>query len=81
MEALGAVEPGGTIRIHDAHLFVCYAPPNEGPAHVRPQVKLEFGARSMGEPSARIPVVRDPAPLVPSVDNPEPKPREAPRNP
>ena len=55
-EALGAVEPGGTVRIDDADLFVRYAPLNEGTAYVRPEVKLEFGARSTGEPSARMPV-------------------------
>ena len=54
-EALGAVEPGGTVRIDDADLFVRYAPLNEGTAYVRPEVKLEFGARSTGEPSARMP--------------------------
>ena len=37
-EALRAVEPGGTIRIDDADLLVCYAPLNDGTAYVRPQV-------------------------------------------
>ena len=36
-------------------LFVCYAPLNAGTAYVRPEVKLEFGARSTGEPSANMP--------------------------
>lgn len=74
-DALGAVEPGGTIRIDDADLIVCYAPPNDGTAYVRPEVKLEFGARSTGEPSVRIPVFCDAAPHVPDVEFPEAEPR------
>ena len=74
-EALGAVEPGGTVRIDDADLFVRYAPLNEGTAYVRPEVKLEFGARSTGEPSARMPVICNAAPLVPGVEFPEAEPR------
>ena len=74
-EALGTVEPHGTIRIDDADLFVCYAPLSDGTAYVRPEVKLEFGARSTGEPSARMPVVCDAAPLVPGVEFPEADPR------
>ena len=74
-EALGAVEPGGTVRIDDADLFVRYAPLNEGTAYVRPEVKLEFGARSTGEPSARMPVICDAAALVPGVEFPEAEPR------
>ena len=74
-EALGAVEPGGTIRFDNADLFVCYAPLNEGAPYVRPHVKLEFGARSTGEPSARIPVFCDAAPFVPGVKFPEAEPR------
>jgi len=75
MEALGAVEPNGSVRIADTDLFVCYAPLSEGTAYVRPEVKLEFGARSTGEPSARMPVICDAAPLVPGVEFPEAEPR------
>ena len=74
-EALGAVEPDGTIRIDDADLFVCYAPLNEGTAYVRPEVKLEFGARATGEPSANMPISCDAAPHVPGLEFPEAQPR------
>ena len=67
--------PVGTVRIAHADLFVRYAPLSEGTAYVRPEVKLEFGARSTGEPSTRTPVICDAAPLVPGVEFPEAEPR------
>ena len=74
-EALGSVDPDGTVQIDSTDLFVCYAPLNEGTAYVRPEVKLEFGARSTGEPTARMPVICDAAPHVPGVEFPKADPR------
>ncbi len=47
----------------------------EYPAYVRPRVKLEFGARSTGEPATRRPVVSDLAPAFPELDFPSATPR------
>ena len=60
-EALGAVEAGGEIRVENTDLLVCYASLNEGTDYVRPEVKLEFGARATGEPNAPMSVVCDAA--------------------
>lgn len=74
-EALRAVEARGEVRIGDADLLVCYAPLNEGARYVRPEVKLEFGARATGEPNAPMSVVCDAAPHVPEIEFPKAEPR------
>ena len=73
--ALHAVEADGAVRIEDSDLFVRYAPLTEGTGYVRPEVKLEFGARATGEPNAPMPVVCDAAPHVPAVEFPTAEPR------
>ena len=74
-EALGAVEAAGEIRVENTDLFVCYAPLNEGTEYVRPEVKLEFGARATGEPNAPMSVVCDAAPHVSGIEFPKAEPR------
>ena len=73
--ALHAVEADGAVRIEDSDLFVRYAPLTEGTGYVRPEVKLEFGARATGEPNAPMPVVCDAEPHVPAVEFPTAEPR------
>ena len=69
--ALHAVEADGAVRVEDSDLFVRYAPLIEGTGYVRPEVKLEFGARATGEPNAQMPIVCDAAPHVPAVEFPD----------
>ena len=74
-KALRAVESRGAVRVEDADLFVCYAPLNEGTGYVRPEVKLEFGARATGEPNVPMSVVCDAAPHVQGIEFPKAEPR------
>ena len=74
-EALRAVEARGEVRIENADLLVWYAPLNEGARYVRPEVKLEFGARATGEPNAPMSVVCDAASHVPDIEFPKAEPR------
>ena len=74
-EALHAVETDGEVRAEDDELFIRYASLNEGTDYVRPEVKLEFGARATGEPNALMPVVCDAADHVPDVEFPTAEPR------
>ena len=74
-ESLRAVEDRGEVRVESADLLVCYAPLNEGTGHVRPEVKLEFGARATGEPNAPMSVVCDAAPHLPGIEFPKAEPR------
>ena len=55
-KGLHAAEAGGGIRFEDGELFIRYAPLNEGTDYVRPEVKLEFGARATGEPNTPMPI-------------------------
>ena len=48
-----------TVEREDENLFVAYEAAAEYPAYDRPRVKLEFGARSTGEPATRLPVACD----------------------
>jgi hypothetical protein len=64
-----------TVERDDENLFVAYEAAAEYPAYVRPRVKLEFGARSTGEPATRRPVVCDLAPAFPELDFPSATPR------
>ena len=73
--ALRAVEADGAVRVEDGDLFVRYAQLTEGTGYVRPEVKLEFGARATGEPNAPMPIVCDAAPHVPAVEFPTAEPR------
>jgi hypothetical protein len=57
------------------NLFVAYEAAAEYPSYVRPRVKLEFGARSTGEPATRRPVGCDLAVTFPELDFPSATPR------
>ncbi|MDR0355058.1 MAG: nucleotidyl transferase AbiEii/AbiGii toxin family protein [Deltaproteobacteria bacterium] len=48
-------------------ILVKYAPLSQGTGNVAPNVKLEFGARSTGEPCEVLPVICDLAPFVPEI--------------
>ena len=64
-----------TVEREDENLFVAYEAAAEYPAYVRPRVKLEFGARSTGEPATRLPVGCDLALAFPEFDFPSATPR------
>ena len=72
---LHATEADGGIRVGDGELFIRYAPLNEGTGYVRPEVKLEFGARATGEPNTPMPIACDAADHVPDVEIPTAVPR------
>ncbi len=48
-----------TVECESENLFISYESAADYPAYVRPRVKLEFGARSTGEPATRIEVTCD----------------------
>lgn len=52
-------------------LFVHYEPLFQGTGFMRPEVKVEFGARSTGEPHRTHPVLCDAAPHLPDIAFPE----------
>ena len=62
------------VRAHGERIFIDYAPLFEETDFVRPEVKLEFGARSTGEPHTSKPVVCDAAPHLPNLVFPEARP-------
>lgn len=72
---LHAAEADGGIRVEDGELFIRYAPLSEGAGYVRPEVKLEFGARATGEPNTPMPIRCDAADYVPDVEFPTAVPR------
>ena len=72
---LHAAEAGGGIRVEDGELFIRYAPLSEGTGYVRPEVKLEFGARATGEPNTPMPIHCDAADYVPDVEFPAARPQ------
>ena len=75
-QALQAVEPDGSVTIKDDDvLFIHYVALNQGTSYRRPEVKLEFGARATGEPSAVMPVRCDAADHVQGVEFPTATPR------
>lgn len=51
---IGAAGLQATVEREDENLFVVYEAAADYPAYVRPRVKLEFGARSTGEPATRL---------------------------
>lgn len=73
--ALRIVEPDGEVAIEDGGLFIRYVALEEGAGYGRSEVKLEFGGRSTGEPSAAMPVRCDAACHVPGVEFPTAEPR------
>lgn len=65
---LTLVQEGEKLRLQYAQL-------TEGNGYVRPEVLLEFGARSTGEPAAAMKVTCDAAPVLPELIFPEAMPR------
>ena len=74
-QALQAVEPDGDITINDGEVVVRYAALREGTGYGRPEVKLEFGGRATGEPSAAMAVRCDAADHMRGVEFPTAEPR------
>ena len=56
-------------------ILVKYPPLRQGTGYVAPHIRLEFGARSTGEPCEVLPVVCDLTPLIPEIDFPQARPR------
>ena len=56
-------------------ILVKYPPLRQGTGYVAPHIRLEFGARSTGEPCEVLPVVCDLAPLIPEIVFPQARPR------
>ncbi len=73
--ALRVVEPDGEVVIEDGNVLVRYVALNEGTSYGRAEVKLEFGGRATGEPSAAMPVRCDAADHVRGVEFPTAEPR------
>ncbi|MBM61427.1 MAG: hypothetical protein CL484_00595 [Acidobacteria bacterium] len=74
-EALKAAESDGDIRVENDEIFVRYAAQTRTSDYVRPEVKLEFGARATGEPNQLMQVACDAAPHVDAVTFPTATPR------
>ena len=81
-EALPEIETGlsaagfaARCRVEADRLHVGYEPMFEASGFVYPEVIVEFGARSTGEPHANRPVVCDAAALLPELAFPEAHPR------
>ena len=60
-----------TIRVDADRLYIDYEPLFEAMGFVRPEVMIEFGARSTGEPHKVVPVVCDAAAYLPDLKFPE----------
>lgn len=74
-QALRIVEPDGDVEVQDAEVFIRYVALNQGTSHGQAEVKLEFGGRATGEPSATVPVRCDAADHVQGVEFPTAEPR------
>lgn len=72
---IGTVGLQATVEREGENIFVVYEAAVEYPAYVRPRVKLEFGARSTGEPATPRPVSCDLALAFPELDFPSATPR------
>jgi Nucleotidyl transferase AbiEii toxin, Type IV TA system len=64
-----------TFRVENDVIYVDYTQLAQGSAYVAPGVKLEFGARSTGEPAEERAIVCDAAAHLPDVEFPTAKPR------
>ena len=71
---LGALR-AGTSRVTEDCIFIDYEPATTASSYALPRVKLEFGARSSGEPSTVIPVRCDIEGLISGVEFPVANPR------
>jgi hypothetical protein len=56
-------------------LFIKYPPLRKGTGYVAPHIRLEFGARSTGEPCEILPIACDLASLIPEIVFPKAQPR------
>lgn len=74
-EQIGAAGLQATVERDGENLFVVYEAAAEYPAYVRPRVKLEFGARSTGEPAESRIVICDLAPAFAELEFPTATPR------
>lgn len=72
---IGAAGLPATVEREDENLIVVYETAAEYPAYIRPRVKLEFGARSTGEPATPRPVSCDLALAFPELEFPSATPR------
>ena len=72
---IAAAGLSATVEREGENLFVAYDAAADYPAYVRPRVKLEFGARSTGEPATLRSVTCDLAPAFPELAFPSAMPR------
>ena len=64
------------IRVVAPDSFVInYAPLREGTGYIAPKIRLEFGARSTGEPFEMLPVACDLADIIQEIQFPKAEPR------
>ena len=75
LRALRDIEPDGDVEVKGCDVFIRYVALNEGTGYGRPEVKLEFGGRATGEPSAPMAVRCDAAEHVYGVEFPTAEPR------
>ena len=73
--ALLAFEADGDVEVEDGDVFIRYAALNQNTRYGRAEVKLEFGGRATGEPSAAMSVRCDAADHVSGVEFPSAEPR------
>jgi hypothetical protein len=72
---IGAAGLPARVEREGENLFVIYEAAADYPAYVRPRVKLEFGARSTGEPATQRTVTCELAPAFPELTFPSATPR------
>ncbi len=70
-QALAVDEIPATVRVEDYRLYIDYEPLFDATRLVQPEVIIEFGARSTGEPRKNVPVVCDAAEYLPKIIFPE----------
>ncbi len=73
--ALAAEGLAAAIRVEGEKLFIDYEATATGSGYVAPSVRLEFGARSTGEPASLRDVTCDASGLIEGVDFPTARPR------
>jgi len=69
-EKLSSSRLDARIRVEAENLFIDYAPSASGYGYVSPRVRIEFGARSTGEPAEDKQITCDAARQLPSVSFP-----------
>src|SRR5258708_32009104 len=63
------------VRVEDTDLYIDYDPLSTGTGYVAPRVKIEFGARSTGEPCEERQITCDAAEHLPDLEFPAARPR------